>query len=150
MTMTNAQRAERAQRAIEGGNYNEDGADLSAPGVAALLPHQAVKDLLCDLRHLCDRIGVDFALASASGYGEYDQERRNDEPGDWPLFLRQARHEDDPPADPWVCTECGQTNSSWATTCGRCQAPKAERGPGGEEPLSEHEQAMADAAARRQ
>lgn len=29
--------------------------------------------------------------------------------------------EPDVPADPWNCPDCGQRNSFWATTCGRCE-----------------------------
>ena len=52
-----------------------------------------VSDVLCDLRHLCDRLGVDFADASRTAYDRhYVVELSDYEVGDWPLKPVPAQH----------------------------------------------------------
>lgn len=45
---------------------------------ADLDPECAVVDLLADLRHLCDCIGLDYANCDRIGYGHYTEEK-----GEW-------------------------------------------------------------------
>lgn len=78
---TNTDRAELALDALASQDYGE-GFDLKTdPDMA----HQAVKDLLGDLRHFCDRAGVDYAAADESGYDMYRVECAEDPAGTWPL-----------------------------------------------------------------
>lgn len=80
---TNTDRAQRALDAIEAQSYGE-GFDLRREPDPAMA-HQAVKDLCGDLRHFCDRAGVDYAAADRAGYGMYCEERAVDPAGDWPI-----------------------------------------------------------------
>lgn len=82
MERTNTQRAERALGAIASEDYGE-GFDLRHEPDAGM-SHQAVKDLLGDLRHFCDRTGVDYADADSGAYSMYSEERALDPAGDWP------------------------------------------------------------------
>ena len=80
---TNTDRAQRALDAIEAQGYGE-GFDLrGAPDPA--MAHQAVKDLCGDLRHFCDRAGVDYARADRGGYAMYCEERAVDPAGGWSI-----------------------------------------------------------------
>ena len=38
-------------------------------------PQQAVRDILADLRHLCDATGLDFATEDRTAYENYSKER---------------------------------------------------------------------------
>lgn len=80
---TNTDRAQRALDAIEAQSYGE-GFDLRGDPDPTMA-HQAVKDLCGDLRHFCDRAGVDYADADSGGYAMYCEERALDPAGDWPI-----------------------------------------------------------------
>src|SRR4051794_28918706 len=61
MARTNAERAEKAYRAIL--NYEDDSS-----------PEECISDLLGDLRHLCDESGYDFAERDDVGRRNYETE----------------------------------------------------------------------------
>jgi hypothetical protein len=63
----NTQRAGRALGALEA--Y----ADLMG-GIASEPSEQMLRDLLCDLRHLADALGEDYADLDARGRGQYEVE----------------------------------------------------------------------------
>lgn len=43
---------------------------------AAVFPETAIADMLADLRHLCDRLKLDFAALDKQGHGYYIEERK--------------------------------------------------------------------------
>ncbi len=72
-------------------NPNEERADWAAEAVDAFAMatrldasvdgiETVLGDLLCNLRHFCDRHGLDFAALSAHGKWHYDQEIVEDGP----------------------------------------------------------------------
>lgn len=67
MTPTNTDRAIRAHTALMSGRY--------VAGFGSDLAHQAVKNLLGDLRHFCDRADVDFGAADRAAYTRYCEQR---------------------------------------------------------------------------
>lgn len=79
----NKERARRAEKALRAQKYWDCGESY------------AVSDILCDLRHLCDREGWDFAKLSDNGYEHYCAElhaddieqdaRRMFKAGDYPI-----------------------------------------------------------------
>jgi hypothetical protein len=87
----NRERGERADIALKGGNY-ETPEDREA----------AIADILCDLRHLCDRYGYDFGQLCDRGYSNYCAElhpddieqdaRRMHRRGDYPILPKEACH----------------------------------------------------------
>jgi hypothetical protein len=80
----NLERALRAESLLKKGGYW----DFNEPC--------AVADMLCDLRHLCDKYGWDFDAQNESGKGNYDCEispddieqdvRRMHKRGDYPII----------------------------------------------------------------
>lgn len=82
---TNSDRARRAFAAVE--EYiGRERVSLDDVDDA----HQVVKDLLGDLRHLADRLGVDFDAADLAAGRIYTDERASDPAGDWPLYLTET------------------------------------------------------------
>lgn len=79
---SNTARAIRAQDAV----ITYDGAEREYSADDQDQAHQVIKDLLGDLRHLCDRVGVDFDAADLAAARMYEQERTEDQAGDWPLW----------------------------------------------------------------
>lgn len=97
---TNTDRALRALKGLSAGRYTRDaGFDQAALSSAIYardpqrIPddqnafHQVVKDALCDLHHLCDRVGVEFDAALHGAIQAYEAETVEDEAGGWPLYL---------------------------------------------------------------
>jgi hypothetical protein len=83
---TNTDRAQRALETLASQEYDEGLGLTNDPDMA----HQAVKDLLGDLRHFCDRAGVDYAAADRSGYRTYREERAEDPAGSGVLSTPEA------------------------------------------------------------
>ena len=54
-----------AKRALQAGYEEAD------------IPGQSITDLLSDIRHLCDGLGLDFAKLDRAGYENYSLERHN-------------------------------------------------------------------------
>jgi hypothetical protein len=84
---TNTDRAERAFKAIE--DYTES-QWTPGPREDQDHAHQAIKDVLCDLRHLCDRTGVEFDAADRGAYEMYRAELAADPIGPWPHYLERT------------------------------------------------------------
>jgi len=78
----NRERAQRAKLALEAQGYWDCGASYAA------------SDLICDIRHLCDREGWDFDAVVESGMGNYRAERH---PDDIELGARQMHKRGDYP-----------------------------------------------------
>jgi len=79
----NRERAERADRAMKAQGY-ETPEDRQS----------AIADILCDLRHLCDRHDYDFAELDRRGYSNYAAEVQ---PDDIELSARQMHRRGDYP-----------------------------------------------------
>jgi hypothetical protein len=67
---SNADRAERARRAVRA--YQGQEPDRIAEGEDAAA--EVLTDLCCDLRHLCDELGLSIAEAERRGYRHYLEE----------------------------------------------------------------------------
>ena len=80
MEVTNTDRAQRVLdilRAVQAKNYNGR-EDLNV----------IFRDLLGDMMHMCDRVGIDFQEELSHAIAVYDTEFEEDEPGSWPIHAR--------------------------------------------------------------
>lgn len=70
-----------ASEAFDGAVHNDNNDVRAARALMAIWPsyddesaHQAVADILCDLRHLCDLMGWNFGETDAAGHQMYQLE----------------------------------------------------------------------------